>query len=206
MQARTKRQKEIYDYIKYYIGEYGSEPSYQAIARRFGVSSKAGIARHIKALETQGLIKRRRENGSFWLDLGQEDLMSRAVCEIEWLEIPKSEIFGEESADQPLFVPRFLLGSREPERLRAFRVNDGAMSGKQICEGDVALLESRSHARDGSLTVVVISGKIILLRQFFRVGASIELHSADENHEILTFPANKIEILGVYRGLLRPFD
>ncbi len=206
MQARTRRQKEVFDYIKHYVEQYGNEPSYQMIARHLGVSSKAGIARHIKALETQGLIKRRRENGSFWLDLGQEDSMSRAVCEIEWLDVPKTETHVEEWENAPLFVPRLLLNFQESERLRAFRVPDDAMRDRHICEGDVALVEKLSYARDGSIIVAFVERKRIAFKQFFRVGAYIELRSANEVYETLKVPANKIEILGVYRGLLRPLN
>lgn len=204
MQARTRRQKEVFDYIKQYIEKYGNEPSYQMIARHLGVSSKAGIARHIKALETQGLIKRRRENGSFWLDLGQENLMSKVICEIEWLDIPKLETFVEDWENEPLFVPKFLLGYQEPERLRAFRVPDDAMREKHICEGDVALIEKRSYARDGSIIVALFENKQVFFKQIFRLGAYIELRSANEIYETLKIPANKIEILGIYHGLLRP--
>ena len=69
MQPRTKRQKEVFDYIKEYIERHGYEPSYQLIAWHLKGKSKAGIAKHIEALEAQGLLTRRRENNSFWLDL-----------------------------------------------------------------------------------------------------------------------------------------
>lgn len=204
MQARTRRQKEVFDYIKHYVEKYGNEPSYQMIARHLGVSSKAGIARHIKALEAQGLIKRRRENGSFWLDLGQADSISNAVCEIEWLNVPRLEVSVEDWEDAPLFVPRFLLGYQEPENLRAWRVGDDAMRDRQICEGDVAIIEKREYARDGSVVAALIEKKETVLRQFFRVSAHIELHSAAADYETIKLPANKVEVLGIFRGLLRP--
>ena len=204
MQARTKRQKEVFNYIKYYIEKYGSEPSYQLIARELGIRSKAGIARHIQALEAQGLLKRRRENGSFWLDLNESNVVNQAVCEIEWLDFPRVESSIEEWEKQPLFVPRFLLGFQEAERLRAFRVADDAMREKQICEGDVALVEKRSHARDGAVVVALVGGKQIVLRSFVRLSAYVELRSASDGYETIKLPANKIEIQGIFRGLLRP--
>jgi SOS-response transcriptional repressor LexA len=51
--TRTRRQREVLDFIIRYIDNHGYEPSYQLIARELGVSSKAGIAKHIKALEEQ---------------------------------------------------------------------------------------------------------------------------------------------------------
>ena len=204
MQPRTRRQKEVFDYIKQYIEKHGYEPSYQLIARHLKVASKAGIAKHIEALEAQGLLTRKRENGSFWIDLNPVETIADAVCEIEWLEIPKNETFAEEWESRPLFVPKFLLGYQEPERLRAFRVINDAMFDEHICEGDVALVEKRSYARDGDI-VAALTNKRIVLKQFYRVGAHIELRPANNDYITLKLPANKVEILGVYRGLVRPF-
>ena len=203
MQPRTKRQKEVFDYIKQYVEKHGYEPSYQLIARHLKVASKAGIARHIEALEAQGLLTRRRENGSFWLDLRPANTIADAVCEVEWLEIPKSEIFVEDWESQPLFVPKFLLGCQESERLRAFRVTNDAMFDEHICEGDVALIEKRSFARDSDI-VAALTNKRIVLKKFYRDGANVELRPANERYLTIRLPANKVEILGVYRGLIRP--
>lgn len=204
MQPRTRRQKEVFDYIKEYVKNHGYEPSYQLIARHLRVASKAGIAKHIEALEAQGLLTRRRENGSFWLDLRPAGTIADAVCEIEWLAIPKDETYVEDWESLPLYVPKFLLGSQEPERLRAFRVTSDAMFDQHICQGDVALIEKRSYARDGDI-VAALMNKQIFLKQFYRDGAHIELRPANNDYITLKLPANKVEILGVYRGLIRPF-
>lgn len=204
MQPRTRRQKEVFDYIKQYIEKHGYEPSYQLIARHLKVASKAGIAKHIEALETQGLLTRKRENGSFWIDLTPVETIADAVCEIEWLEIPKSETFVEDWESRALFVPKFLLGYQEPERLRAFRVTNDAMFNEHIREGDVALVEKRSYARDGDIVAALPGNKRVVLKQFYRQGAHIELRPANDGYLTIRLPANKVEILGVYRGLIRP--
>ncbi len=206
MQPRTRRQKQVFDYIKEYVESHGYEPSYQLIAKYLGVASKAGIAKHIEALEAQGLLSRKRENGSFWLDLQPTRTIADAVCEIEWLKIPKSEAIIEDWENQPLFVPKFLLGCQEAERLRAFRVTNDAMFDAHICEGDVALIEKRDYARDGDIVAALTGGKRIVLKQFFRSGANIELRPANENYQTVKLPANKVEILGTYRGLIRPLN
>ncbi len=204
MQARTRRQKEVYDYIKHYVESYGNEPSYQMIARHLRLRSKAGIARHIKALEAQGLISRRRENGSFWLDLHQTESIGEAICEIEWLDVPKTENTDEDWKNESLFMPKFLLGDLETERLRAFRVPNDSMRDEHICEGDVALIDKRAHARDGDIVVALIGGKKAVLKYYFRVNANIELRPANDAFQTIKLPAHKISILGTFRGLLRP--
>jgi repressor LexA len=203
MQPRTRRQKEVFDYIKQYAERFGCKPSYQLIARHLGVSSKAGIAKHIQALEAQGLLERRRENGTFKLDVQPVNKILEAVCEIEWLEIPKLDTVIEEWEKKPLYVPMFLLGYQPSDRLRAFRVPNDSMLDEHICEGDVALIEKRSYARDGDI-VVASTNKRIVLKKFYREGADIELRPANNEYSTIKLPANKIEIFGTYRGLIRP--
>jgi repressor LexA len=206
MQARTKRQKEVLDFITRYIEKHGYEPSYQQIAWHLGVASKGGVARHIKALEAQGLVKRTRESGSFWLDLRQTESIAEVVCQINWLEIPKTEAFVEEWEKQPLYVPKFMLGFQTPDRLRAFRVPNDSMLDEHIVEGDVGLIENRSYARDGDVVVALTQNKRVVLKQFFREGAKVELRPANSNYVPIILPADKVSILGILRGILRPLS
>lgn len=204
MQPRTKRQKEVLDFIKYHIEKHGYEPSYQQIARNLGVSSKAGIAKHIKALESQGLLARVRENGAFRLKVDPSRSLTELVCEIDWLEVPKNDDEISDWETKPLFIPKLLLAYNTPEAVRAFRVMDDAMIDLHIHEGDIALIKMRSYARDGDIVVALVEDKRAFLTQFFRTGANIELRPANERFDPLIMPADKIEIKGIYRGLLRP--
>src|SRR5947207_2739846 len=72
---------EIIDYITSFLAKHGYEPSYAQIARRFGVSSKATIAKHISALEKRGLIK--REHGTvFTIGVKLDEATEDAVCSV----------------------------------------------------------------------------------------------------------------------------
>jgi repressor LexA len=159
MQPRTRRQKEVLDYITRYIENHGYEPSYQQIARHLGVRSKAGIGKHIKALENQGLLARRRENGSFFLEMRPKESASEAICRVEWLDAPSDSSYREDWETAPLFVPKFLLGFLAPEKIFAFRAPDEAMRGRGIFEGDVVLIEKRTFARDGECIAAVVEKK-----------------------------------------------
>jgi len=206
MQPRTRRQKEVLEFITRYIESHGYEPSYQLIARHLGVSSKAGVARHIKSLESQGLLTRRRENGSFNLELRSRSAASEAVCQIEWLNIPNQSSPIEDWEREALFVPKFLLGFQTSERLFAFRAVNDSMLEKHICEGDIILVEKRFFARDGDTVVALTENKRAVLKQFFRQSATVELRPANSTYETIKLPANRVEILGIYHGLLRPFE
>ncbi len=204
MQPRTRRQKEVLEIITRYIKNHGYEPSYQQIARQLGVSSKAGIAKHIKSLEDQGLLARRRENGKFNLELRPEDFLAKLISEIEWLDVPKDENLMEEWEREPLYVPKFMLGFQDEERIRAFRVTNNSMLNEHIREGDVVLIEKRAYARDGNIVVAVVGNKRAVLKQYFRAGAKIELRPANPNYEPIILPADKIVVQGVLHSILRP--
>ncbi|MBA3631273.1 MAG: repressor LexA [Acidobacteria bacterium] len=206
MQPRTRRQKEVLEFITHFLEKHGYEPSYQQIAWQLGVSSKSGIAKHIEALETQGLITRKRENGSFKLELRLKNLIADFVCKIEWLDVPQKESFVEDWENEPLFVPKFLLGYQMPESLRAFRVPNNAMLEEHICEGDVALIQEKSFARDGEIVVALTQNKRAVLKKFFRQGANVELRPANPNYDSIVLSADKVSVQGILRGILRPFD
>lgn len=207
MQPRTRRQKEVLEIITRYIKNHGYEPSYQQIARQLGVSSKAGIAKHIKSLEEQGLLTRRRDNGKFSLEMRPEDFLTKSVCEIEWLDVPREaldESVTEDWEEMPLFVPRFMLGFEDEERIRAFRAVNDSMLEEHILEGDVVLIEKRGYARDGDIVVAIVENKRAVLKQYFRDGAKVELRPANSIYDTITLPADKVSIQGVLHCVLRP--
>ncbi|MGI8996656.1 MAG: transcriptional repressor LexA, partial [Pyrinomonadaceae bacterium] len=170
MQPRTQRQREILDYILRFIERHGYEPSYAQIARHFGISSKATIAKHIAALEKRGLIERRHTNGSFGLNVQVAELYGEQICEVPLL--------GRVAAGQPLdtvvdaadsiSVPRFLLGRVRPEQIYALRVTGDSMIDEHICDGDIALIENRTEARNGEIVVALIEGSRATLKRLYR--------------------------------------
>lgn len=63
----TKRQQEIYNYVKDRIQNRGYAPTVREIGEHFGIKSPNGVMCHLKALEKKGIITR-------------ESNMSRAIC------------------------------------------------------------------------------------------------------------------------------
>src|SRR5215510_2594410 len=204
MLPRTQRQKEILDYITSFLAKHGHEPSYAQIARRFGVSSKATIAKHISALEKRGLIK--REHGSvFTLGVNLDEAPADSVCEVRLVGriaagVPIDAIHDIET----ICVPRLLLGRVRPERIYALRVKGDSMIDEHICDGDIALIESRNEARDGEIVVALIDQARATLKRIFRRGDEVELRPSNDSLEPLRLHASRVAIQGVFRSLMRP--
>ena len=221
MLPRTQRQKEVLDYITRFLAKHGHEPSYAQIARYFGVSSKATIAKHISALEKRGLIKRDHQPGRFTLAVKVEEVPADAVCEVALLGRIAAGVPIDAIEDiEMICVPRFLFGRVRPERIYALRVKGDSMIDEHICDGDIALIENRTEARDGEIVVALIEnrteardGEIVValidsaratLKRLFRFGEEVELRPSNAQLEPIRVHASRVEIQGIFRGLMRP--
>src|SRR5690242_9985948 len=56
----TPRQREIYLFLRTYVGERGYPPTVRELCHRFDVNSPNGIVSHLRALEKKGAITRDR--------------------------------------------------------------------------------------------------------------------------------------------------
>lgn len=201
MNTRTRRQREVFDYITNFIERHGYEPSYQQIARHFRVRSKSGIAKHIAALESQGLLSRRAANGKFSLSLQPEKNLTNTVCEIPLVTNVVDDFFEFDS--EIICVPRFLFGANEPEKFFAFRVSSDSMIDEHICAGDIALIERGVFAHDGDCVLALIENKHPTLERFYNYGTEIELRPANSRLNPLRLSAEFVTVRGTFRGLLR---
>ncbi|HEY0322547.1 MAG TPA: transcriptional repressor LexA [Pyrinomonadaceae bacterium] len=205
MQPRTQRQKEILEYITSFIERHGYEPSYTQIARHFGVSSKATIAKHIAALERRGLLSRSREGGAFGLAVTVEEAAGDEICVLPLLgRIAAGAPVDAVPDAEPISIPRFLLGRVRPENVYALRVVGDSMIDEHICDGDIALIENRTIARDGEIVVALIDNARATLKRLFRFGPEVELRPANSQLAPMRLPAHRVSVQGIFRGLLRP--
>jgi repressor LexA len=203
MLPRTQRQKEILDYITLFLERHAYEPSYAQIARHFGVKSRATIAKHIAALERRGLLTRTNKDGAFALTVKVDDTDS--LCEVRLLgRIAAGAPIDVIDDQETIPVPRFLLGRVRPDRVYALRVKGDSMIDEHICDGDIALIENRTEARDGEIVVALLTeSNQATLKRLYRRGVNIELHPANSQLQPLTVPARDVEVQGIFRGLLR---
>lgn len=204
MQPRTQRQKEILDYITRFIERHGYEPSYAQVARHFGVSSKATIAKHIEALERRGLLVRRRENGAFGLSVPVEEATGDASCHVPLLgRVAAGVPLEAVETAETISVPRFLLGRVRPEHIYALKVSGDSMIDEHICDGDIAIIENRTEAFNGEIVVALVDGSRATLKRLYRFANEVELRPANSRLAPIRLPAAQVTVQGIFRGLLR---
>ena len=200
MTARSKRQREVLNFVFEFIEKKGYSPSYQEIAVGLGLSSKGSVARHIEALEAQGLLTRVRDEGGFVLKAGAEGIGGCRHISIPWYSRD-----DEDFVKPPPVITPDNLGPFSPERLVAYEIEDDAMSEDGILEGDIVFLELRSLATDSEIVLVSLDGTN-LVRRYLRSGGSVILSCSNERFEDISTQFSKVNVIGVMRGLLRPLS
>lgn len=192
------------DFITQFVERNGYEPSYQQIANKLGVTSKGGIQRHIEALEGQGLISRRRTNGSFGFEFASRESDGGPGGNVEIIELSDDGGRFLEERRWTTFLPAFVTGEPESGDMFGIRMPDDSLVGKQICEGDVLLFEQRSYGRRGEIVAASLTDGEIVIGRYQNHGQETEIGPANDHFESRTFPADAVSIFGVMRGLIRP--
>lgn len=190
------------DFIQSYVKRNGYEPSYQLIARQLGVSAKSGIARHIQALEAQGFLARRRRDGKYSLDLLSTRTSIDELVSLEFV-VDLGRLGLNESSLQ---LPQFLVGMQPQTAVFVYKAPNDSMIERHILEGDLLLAERRDFARRGEIVIGVDHAGEPLFGNFIPAGVECHIVPSNDQFETHTLASDEIEIKGVVKGLIRPFQ
>jgi repressor LexA len=196
----TKRQREIYDFLRDYVAREGYAPSLEEVGAHFGLSSVATVHKHVQNLVEKGLL-RKTWNRSRSIEIVES--ASGPACEIPLLGTVAAGMPIEAvSTPDSISVPQDLVGSRE---CFALSVRGDSMIDDHIVDGDVVVLESRKTPHDGETVVALIDREEATLKRFYADGGKVRLVPANAALEPLEYPAERVEVQGVVIGLLRRF-
>jgi repressor LexA len=206
--AVTKRQKDVLDFIARFVEDNGYSPSYEEIAKGLDLASLATVHKHISTLEAKQYLKR-GFNQSRSLDLGPKYVQEQRKQRHETpLEIP---LLGRIAAGAPVEAVeqretvRFgdFLGNPD---IFALEVRGDSMIEDHICNGDLALVEKASQARDGEIVVALIGGSETTLKRFYREpGDRVRLQPANAALQPIFVDSKDLEIQGRLLAVLRKY-
>ena len=195
----TLGQNKVYQFIQSHIKTYGHAPTVAEIACGIGIRSRGVAHRYVKALVDAGLLqleKGRRRNirlkstnsahGRFVLPL----LGKIAAGQ------PIEAISDEETVD---VTDMFLTHGRY-----MLRVQGDSMVDDGILDGDLIICHQTNRASEGQIVVALIDKEQATLKRLsLRQPGFITLIPASPNHAPQTYASDRVEIQGVYVGLLR---
>jgi len=203
--ALTRRQREIYDFVRGFVTQRGYSPSLEEIGAHFGLSSVATVHKHVQHLVEKGLLKKAWNRSRSVEPVAEPDAAPVGVVAIPLAGVVAAGTPIEAVEDaETLEVPRTLVPARAESF--ALRVRGDSMIEDQIRDGDYVVVERRAEARNGETVVALIRGSDATLKRFFRTGSQVRLEPANASMAPIEVPASEVEIRGVVCGLLRRYS
>lgn len=197
MSKLTKKQKQVFDFIKTYIFENGISPTIEEIRKELKLKAVSTIHEHINSLEAKGYIAR-SENSARSLSLMKE---IKSVVEIP--------ILGNIAAGQPIeaienredFISLVDPSIQNSRDYYALRVVGESMIDEGIFDGDVVVIKKQSVAENGQTVVAIIDDNEATLKKLYREKSRFRLEP--RNQSMLPFYRKEVEVRGVVVQVIR---
>src|SRR6202521_20148 len=147
----TKRQQEIFDFIKRYSARHGYPPTVRDIGKAVGLASSSTVHQHLANLERIGLLRRDPSKPR------AIELLDRAGQEVRRVVRPGGlPLRGAVAAGQPMLAEENIeeyvsvppaAGGRDGAYL--LRVRGESMKNVGIIEGDLVVVRPQESAENG---------------------------------------------------------
>jgi repressor LexA len=201
--ALTRRQREIYDFIRGFVAEKGYSPSLEEIGEYFDLSSVATVHKHVQHLVEKGMLKK-AWNRSRSVEPIEPEPVAGGIISLPLLgTVAAGQPIEAIEVEETLDVPPELVSGRGQHY--ALRVAGDSMIEDQICDGDYVVVESRDEARDGETVVALVAGSDVTLKKLYRDGSQVRLEPANERLQPIVVPAEDVQVRGIVRGLIRRY-
>jgi len=201
MPTLTKKQKQMLDYIKSYIGKNRLSPTIEEIRKHFRLSAPSTVHQHVEALEKKGFIEK---NGS-----SARGIELKKQTQYSMVKIP---LLGTIAAGQPIEAiemvgENVMVATSNINKLGeyyALRVQGDSMVDEGIFDGDIVVIKKQSVAENGQTVVAIIDDNEATLKKIYREGNRFRLQPA--NQAMLPIYRREVEIRGVVVEIKRNFE
>jgi repressor LexA len=202
----TKRQQEIFDFIRRYSAKYGYPPTVRDIGKAVGLASSSTVHAHLANLEKIGLLRRdpSKPRAIELLDraVGSAVEGVRSIVRPDSLPLLGSvaagqPILAEENVEEYVPVPGTAGGDSGDYLLR---IRGESMKNAGIIEGDLVVVHQQETAQQGDI-VVALLGEEATVKRFYREPDHIRLQP--ENDAMEPIRTKEAKVLGRVVGLLR---
>lgn len=197
----TKRQQEIFDFIKRYSAKYGYPPTVRDIGKAVGLASSSTVHAHLANLERIGLLRRDPTKPR------AIELLDRAAAGVRGFVKPGLPLVGQVAAGQPVLAeeniedyiqtPAFA-GGEDGEYL--LRVRGESMINIGIMDGDLVVVRPQDTATDGEIVVALV-GEDATVKRYFQEADHVRLQP--ENDAMEPIRSREVRVLGKVVGLMR---
>ena len=195
----TKRQQEIFDFIKKYSAKHGYPPTVRDIGKAIGLGSPSTVHAHLHNLEKLGVLKRDPSKPRA-LELLREQAR-KAVAPSGLPVVGRvaagAPVLAEENIEEYVEVPP-IAGGEDGEYV--LRVAGDSMKDAGILDGDHVVVRPQDTARNGEIVVALV-GEEATVKRFFKERDHIRLQP--ENSALEPIRTREAQVLGRVVGVCR---
>jgi repressor LexA len=195
----TKRQQEIFEFIKRYSARHGYPPTVRDIGKAIGLTSPSTVHAHLTNLEKVGLLRRdpsRPRALELLVDTARKAVQPSGVPVVGRVSAG-APVLAEENIEDYVKVPD-IAGGRDGEFV--LQVHGESMKEAGILDGDHVIVQKQETARNGEIVVARI-GDEATVKRFFKEKDHIRLQP--ENSAMKPIRTREAEILGRVVGVCR---
>ena len=206
MKELTEKQNQILEFIEEFQDKFNMSPTINEIAEHFNIKSSSAFS-HIKALERKKQLSRSSKARS--INRYPSEKPRRLPGGIFLIPVLGRVNAGlpfdaTQYAEQEISIDASLIQTENADNLFALKVTGESMRDLGIYEDDIIIIEKTSQVRNGDVVVALINNEVTV-KSFYRKDAFIELHPANKDFQIQTYPAELVQIQGKVRLLQRLF-
>jgi repressor LexA len=202
----TKRQQEIFDFIKRYSAGHGYPPTVRDIGKAVGLASSSTVHAHLANLEKVGLLRRdpSKPRAIELLDRAASSAVDAVKSAVKPSGLP---LVGHVAAGQPLLAEENIedyvqipdiAGGEDGEYL--LRVRGESMKNAGILPDDIVVVRKQDTAEDGEIVVALV-GEEATVKRFFKESDHVRLQPENETMEPIR--SREVRVLGRVVGVMR---
>lgn len=195
----TRRQQEIYDYLRDNQERFDHPPSLEELCRALGLSSRGSLHKHIQALIEAGLVEP-LEGKQRGIRLKQAEEEGEGVPFLGYIAAGRPI----EALPQPetMDVPDFMQTGRH---CYVLQVRGDSMIEEGIFDGDYVVIEQRDHASNGEIVVALVNNEEATLKRIEQLPGKVVLHPANPDMKPMTYLPEQVTIQGILIGQMRKY-
>ena len=195
----TKRQKEIFDFIRGYASKHGYPPTVREIGKAVGLTSSSTVHAHLANLEKIGLLKRDPDEAA--RDRGpdrQGPQGDGGRASPSSVRSPPAHRSWPRRTSRSTSRCRTSIGGEDSDYV--LRVRGDSMQDAGILEGDYVVVKSADKADNGEI-VVALLGEEATVKRFFQEKDRVRLQP--ENKAYKPIRTKEAQLLGRVVGVFR---
>jgi len=196
----TRRQQEIFQFIKRYASKYGYPPTVREIGKAVGLASSSTVHAHLANLEKYGVLRRdptKPRAIELLFDRAKKAIAPEGALPLVGRVAAGQPVLAEENIEDYVQVPSVAGGD---EGQYVLQVSGESMRDAGILAGDYVVVRPQQTAGDGDI-VVALLGDEATVKRFFRERDHVRLQP--ENPAMEPIRSRDVEVLGKVVGVFR---